>query len=98
MRYCDPQEREGNQTQPERDLDLPYLKIKGHPKFTRSRPSVAKHQDPKSLRYEAPQHAEGVSLTEDVNVPATQQDGKKLESYDKIDRSEERRVGKEWSS
>ena len=77
-------QRERDQGQAERNLDVADLEVQGHAEFALAGLFVAKHQDGQALHGEAPHHAEGVGLAQDEDVAAAEDDGEELQHHHHI--------------
>ena len=79
------EQNQGDEEQPDRQLDAADSEVQRHAPFPRLRLLVAQHEHGQRLHGKAPNHSEGVSFAQHVDVAAADQDGQYLQPRDDVD-------------
>ena len=81
----DGEQRQGDQSESDRDLAIAPSEIERHLPFARLGEFIAQHQHRQRLHRKTPHHAERVGLPEQIDVAAAEQDRHDLQADDEVD-------------
>src|SRR5208283_4899750 len=79
------EKHEGNEAQSYGDFAPRNVQIQGDPVFAHARLFEPQHQNGKAFHDETPNHAEGISLAQEKNVAAAEENCQNLEANHHVD-------------